>query len=955
MPSVTDFLRRVLPTGGALCLSSSRKAGGKLTLMRPFTDVPALQTEAEARAHLGYSVGVSLGAWADAAGASGRKRSGVVLARAWAVDLDAGQGYPYPDAKAALRAAVAFRSALSLPPFTVISSGTGLHLYWSANRDLPIEDWQQVAEGLRSAFVRGGLDVPDHQVTGDPSSPMRYPGSINPKCGRSARLVHLAPAAPVSAFDSLRVPVGVSPVDLAGDSASYQGPPGDFADVVRGCQQVRRQVRSQAEQSYKAWHALIGVVSRCERAERWAHVVSKGHTGYDPAAVDKLLDGWHKRTGPTTCAYFEQCVPGGCEGCPAKGEVVTPVQLSRPPAATLPSFVKTEVAGHGSAQIEIPDGYQVSEDATWRMDRETKKWVRLIPYPLYVTRVGPDADLSGSESVSFAWRRREGDWEVTTVPCAHVSGQASRELSKDFGGAGIPLSQTDCSQVSQMLRAWIENINKTNDRVELRNSMGWDDKGESFTLGFRRIHRNGDGRPVISQSRIGKGAEQLAKSYGYRGDMAEWYKAVGLAYREGAMAIPFAVLVSLSAPLWRFQGLPGCSVCLYSPESGTGKTAALKAAQSVYGDPRTLLHSAHGSLTANMKLLGVHNHTLMTIDEMTPMIAGNPEIVGEMVYAVGDGREKQRLDRSSALRESGTWSTVLMFSSNISAAQSLEAARYHSPAQAMRLMDLQVAPNEMFSRSSVVGEKMVGAFEANFGHLGHAWLGRLVAAGPEEIVSRIEHWKAEFDLAYPGQMSGEERFWRQLLELAFAAGHWLQSLPFDSRAVVQWAIDQMGGMREQVADLDQDAYALVGEFLVDTEFARLVVHQNLNATTKANRWIFLDALPRQPVRVRIEVDRDGRGLHAPVRGGRAYLDWAFLRKWLAERGQNGRLVLGQLIREGVVSERTTKSMGAHTPHHTTGRDCLVVDLTKHPAFRAILNTTGAPTTQSKGNVVPIRD
>ena len=954
MPSALDFLRRVLPAEGHYCLSSSRKPGGNLTLMRPHQDASALEKEAQARALLGHAVGVSLGAWADAAGATARKRAGVTLGRAWAVDLDVGAGYPYPDVEAALRAAQAFRTALSLPPFTVVGSGTGLHLYWSADRDLPIADWQQVADGLRGAFARGGLEVVDHQVTGDPSSPMRFPGSVNPKCNRPARLVYVAPAAPVSAFDSLRVPAGVTPADLAGESAPYQGPPGVFEDVLRGCRQVRQQVRFQAKQTYKSWHALLGVVSRCEQAEQWAHVVSKGHAGYDPTAVDKMLDGWSKTTGPTTCAHFARCVPGGCEGCPAKDTITTPLQLSRPPVAKPPAFVKTEVVQNEAVPAGLPDGYRVGEDATWRFDREEKKWVRLVGYPIYVTRVGPDADYEGRESVSIAWRRRTDDWEVTTIPCAHVSGQASRDLSKDLGAAGIPLSQGDCSEVSKMLRGWIENINKTTDRIELRNSMGWDDRAESFTLGFHRIHRDAGGKVAMNQARIGKGAEQLAKGYGCRGDVKEWYEAVGYAYQQGMMAIPFAVLVSLSAPLWRFQGLPGCSVCLYSPESGTGKTAALKAAQSVYGDPRQLLHSAHGSLTAKLKVLGVHNHTLMTIDEMTPMIAGNPEMMGELLYAVGDGKEKHRLDQTAKLRESGSWNTVLMFSSNISAAQSLEAARYHSPAQAMRLMDLRVAPNDIFSRSSAAGQKLVTSLEANYGHLGLAWIGELVSAGPEEIATRIEHWKGEFELAYPDQMSSEERFWRQLLELSFVAGEWLTRLPFDSRAVVQWALDQVGGLREQVEDLDMDAYALVSEFLVDHEFARVVVFQDL-LSKKDGRWKFLEAWPKQPVRVRIEVDRKGSNNHSQVCGGRAYLDWTTLRKWLAERGQNGRLVFDQLVRDGVVTERGRKSLGAYTGHRTTARNCLGLDLAKHPSFRALLDAASLPSDAAKGKVVPIWD
>src|SRR5262249_19584917 len=117
-----------------------------------------------------------------------RKQTNVLqLAILWA-DVDAGPGKPYPDQKSALLALAYFCELLGLPLPVVVSSGFGLHIYWTLLESLSPEEWKIYANGFQQLCDQHNFHV-DRVRTCDTSSILRTPGTHNRKGDASRKVV----------------------------------------------------------------------------------------------------------------------------------------------------------------------------------------------------------------------------------------------------------------------------------------------------------------------------------------------------------------------------------------------------------------------------------------------------------------------------------------------------------------------------------------------------------------------------------------------------------------------------------------------------------------------------------------------------------------------------------------------------------------------------------------------
>lgn len=111
---------------------------------------------------------------------SSRKANNVQAVRSHHLDLDCGNGKPYADQGAALRALKRFCKAIGLPLPLVVNSGHGIHCWWVHAEDLAPNDWKRIADKLKACCRAYGLEQ-DNSRTGDIASLMRLPGTHNRK------------------------------------------------------------------------------------------------------------------------------------------------------------------------------------------------------------------------------------------------------------------------------------------------------------------------------------------------------------------------------------------------------------------------------------------------------------------------------------------------------------------------------------------------------------------------------------------------------------------------------------------------------------------------------------------------------------------------------------------------------------------------------------------------------
>jgi hypothetical protein len=122
----------------------------------------------------------------------GRRGTNVGWMRSFYGDLDVGSGpAKYADQRAALTALIEWcgRTGTPIPP-VITSSGNGIHCWWPQPYDIPVADWQAVADRLKAKMLDTGLLI-DPSVTADPTRLLRAPGTRNHKDPANPKPVRL--------------------------------------------------------------------------------------------------------------------------------------------------------------------------------------------------------------------------------------------------------------------------------------------------------------------------------------------------------------------------------------------------------------------------------------------------------------------------------------------------------------------------------------------------------------------------------------------------------------------------------------------------------------------------------------------------------------------------------------------------------------------------------------------
>jgi hypothetical protein len=113
---------------------------------------------------------------------SGRTHKNVCAVRSLWLDIDTKitkSNATYANHIEAAQAVGRFHKTVDMPPPSIlVNSGGGLHVYWSLDKDLTLQEWLPYAVGLKNSCVKFGLAA-DPARTADASSILRTPGTTN--------------------------------------------------------------------------------------------------------------------------------------------------------------------------------------------------------------------------------------------------------------------------------------------------------------------------------------------------------------------------------------------------------------------------------------------------------------------------------------------------------------------------------------------------------------------------------------------------------------------------------------------------------------------------------------------------------------------------------------------------------------------------------------------------------
>jgi len=887
-----EFYEAILPSSGPYCVVGIKNKQVTQTFVN---NIDELIARGEALKDEGTNAYFALASFKDA---SGRQASNTESLRSLFLDIDCGEGKPYPDKIAGGVALREFIDACNLPEPVVVDSGNGLHVYWPLRNSLPTADWKTRAGSLKDLCAEKKFKV-DMVVVSDAARVLRMPQTLNfkgdeplpvnvmtPVHVNGTDILDALPAPKASIMDAKAFGVD----EFTRKAAAGDFPPSSFSRIVvkslkgKGCAQIKHAVVEAETLEEPMWRAALSIAWRCVDAETAVHQLSRPHPEYTP---ERTLDKAQRTLGPMTCAWYRENAPERCEGCVHK--ITSPIQLGKKiEAAPVTETGMTVVPNVASPFVpELPFPY--FRPATGGVYRKTKdkdgnvEEEKIYPYDLYVTARYYDSDEHGhgdGELINVCITSPQDGIRTFTVPVTTLlSTDRARELLVKHG---VVVLDKGLKDIMAYFASAIRDLQKKSAAIRTHNQMGWTADMSGFVVGETEITAT-DTRftPAALSTR------PIAPLLASKGSLAMWSEIVNFYAKPGMEAHALALFFGFGAPLLKLVGgieVKGATINLMSNESGTGKTTAQMVVNSIFGSPNGLLMRKNDTIHSKIQWMGMLNTIAATMDEVTNI---TDEDLSDLVYDIPQGRGRNRMEsQSNRLRVNTTsWQTFLITSSNSSLYDKLSRAKSTPDGELRRLIELRINRPRDISKADT--DRIFGPLQSNFGVAGPVFI-QYVLNNRERCIKLVQEYQQKLDALIDNQQ--EDRFFSWTASCAAAGGHialelGLHKIPL--APVIEYLVKTLRGIQAEVlrpmADRNMIAVEALSQFLTDNLSNSLVV----NATKVGERNMFPIHSPRGPLMFRFEPDTNELWIVAPV-----------LREYFTSRQIDSRAAIASMAKTG---------------------------------------------------------
>lgn len=851
-----EFWRGILPPEGLYCVVG---ISGKKDITQTFH---ASLEEADAAVESLDGQGInSFIALANFATGRNRTIANAVSLKCLFLDLDCGADDPkkYPDQAAAIRGLKEFIKSTGYPRPTVVSSGYGVHVYWPLTEAVPRLLWKRIADKLKAACVMGGLKI-DAAVTGDPARVLRAVGTSNWKQPENPVPVEvLATTAPldVEVFRKL-----LNVTDTALDEAPANKPlddvtkallantPSSFKLIIqkslkgKGCKQLLDLVENQEAASEPMWRSALSIAQFCKDRQKAIHLISSQHPDYSPAATEEKAS---RIQGPYRCETFWTNNPQGCEGCPHRGKITSPILLGRgevevaspednvvkvaqaaheaPKQYVIPEFPFPYVRGkHGGIYVKVKDEDEGPQD----------KLVYENDFYLVNTVDDPQEGMLGL----FRLHLPQDGVREFSIPLRDMI--AKDAFAKRMAEQGVSTIKDQMDQLRAFASMSVKNYQRTSKAAKARLQFGWADNFSSFIIGDRQITAAG-----VQYSPPSTATLNLIHMFRKEGTLEGWKGVAAFYNRPGMEMHMFMLFAGFSSPLVPFTNRrKGGVLSLYSSAAGSGKSTILQMSNSIYGHPDELMLIKADTSNALIHRIGILQNITPTIDEITNM---TPEQVSEFLYHFLHNRGKNRLINSvnGERQNHTTWASNCIVTANQAIEDKLLSKKRKPDGEMARFVEFAYTPGNELSKAE--SDRVFDQLNHNYGVAGEPYLRYLV-----QHVAELEDLVKEMQVAVDKGtgITQRERYWSTMAATILTGGLLARKagvLDFtnaDFKRVYEWTVSMMRDRRGAAVKESPDPRTALGGFISEHANDLLVIHSGVTLRTDMGGT----TLPPVPIR-----------------------------------------------------------------------------------------------------------
>ena len=363
-----------------------------------------------------------------------------------------------------------------------------------------------------------------------------------------------------------------------------------------------------------------------------------------------------------------------------------------------------DVIADAPVQLRQPPGWQFNQQGVFMNDEKTGIPVCISRLPIIICR-RLYAVETGQEKVEIAFRR-DGSWKQVAFLRSTIFQSKSITSLADYG-------MTVSSENARWIVKFLADLEAENiDLLEKVNSvdvLGW--HGKNFV-------------PCCSDNLVidvEPSTRRWLEAYHEEGTLQGWIAAVEPCRKNDIFR--FILASSFAAPLLRLLNHRIFIVHNWG-RTRSGKTAALKGALSVWGDPESLMSSFYATKVGLERMAGFFRDLPLAVDEKQ-VVAGNGygnSMVDNLMYMLSLGAGKLRGAKAGGLQATSTWRTIALTTGEEPLTTQASHAGMHS-----RILEVYGAPFEGEAQAQTMHNL------THYGTAGKVFIEKIIDASQTEL------------------------------------------------------------------------------------------------------------------------------------------------------------------------------------------------------------------------------
>ena len=900
-----EFLRWVLPPEGAYVAFIHSSIAGRHRQVY-FDSLEELAEAAEYYDQEGCDVYFAMGNFKEK---GTRRAEDVSHIRSFFLDLDCGEdkadtGKGFATQGEAIRKLQDFCVSLKLPKPLIVNSGRGLHVYWVLNEPVPVEEWKPVAEQFKRKCKEFGLEI-DPAVPSDAARVLRVVGTRNHKPDIPAPVEPVNKIPDKINFDFFGSKVGIDTLTLPQKRVAEEGPSNlreaiiqnlkyNFKDILlkssnnKGCKQLARIIKGQAEASEPMWRAGLSIAKFCEDGDKAAQKISEKHPEYTPELTLKKLD---LIKGPYRCTTFDENEGGICPDCPHWGKISSPIALGRRVSEAEINEDGTYANDFGDQQLQTGHATLVEKLAC--QDVSTQHVIPLYPRPyfrgsnggVYVRNISQDGEVDEHviyhHDVYVTQRILDAEAGETVVCRIHLPKDGVREFTmpltamtsreefrKNMAMQGVAVPRID--DLMQYMITWVNELQTTSTADTAHRQFGWADETMSaFIVGDKEIHAD-----YIQHNPPSTSTAAYISYFQPKGTLDEWRKMANFYNTRPELRMhQYVVCTAFGSPLMNFLPQNACALHVHNNLSGTGKTEAIRVAASVWGAEKGMMTPEAATDAFKFNRAELLRNLPFYIDELTNT---EGKQLSNLVYQISAGEQRGRMSSgSNQERTRGeSWHFLCVTTGNASVVQRISADKQAPKAEAQRILEWRAERVFSDTESKEKTDTFDMALKDNYGHAGIIYI-QYVMQNLDSVRNLVLATQKLIDRK--AGLTSENRFWSAGAACTIAGARiacHLGLVDYDLKGLFAWTIALLKANKVAVEDMGVSVEQTLTDYLTENYNNILILKStdDLRSTSGngLDNIVIPDALPKGKLVARYETDTK-----------KAYIVPKFLKSWCA--------------------------------------------------------------------------